>query len=67
MSVEEGGGGSKKPGNGSSASTGAYVLKPLVQDIPLSTEEHTAETQITCVELCGQSGHESSESTAGVR
>ena len=34
------------------ASTGSYLLRPLVQDIPLSTEEHTADARITCVELC---------------
>lgn len=38
--------------SGSSASTGSYVLRPLVQNIPLSAEEHTADAQITCVELC---------------
>ncbi|KAL6720400.1 hypothetical protein ACLMJK_002322 [Lecanora helva] len=32
--------------------TGSYVLRPLVQDIPLSAEEHTSEARITSVELC---------------
>ena len=32
--------------------TSSYVLRSLVQDIPLSTEEHTAQACITCVELC---------------
>lgn len=41
-----------KHGNEGRASTGSYVLKPLVQDIPLSTEENTIEARITCVELC---------------
>lgn len=43
---------SYRPGDNGRASTGSYVLRPLVQDIPLSTEEHTAEVRITCVELC---------------
>ena len=43
-----------KPGNQGRASTGSYVLKPLVQDIPLSTEENTVEARITCVELCDE-------------
>ena len=47
MAGEEGG-----PGPAKSAFTGSYVLRPLVQDIPLSAEEHTVEAQITCVELC---------------
>ena len=44
MDGEEGG--SRK------AYTGSYILRPLVQDIPLSVEEHTAEAHITTVELC---------------
>lgn len=52
MSEEERSVPSHGPGNEGRASTGSYVLKPLVQDIPLSTEEHTAEARITCVELC---------------
>ena len=55
MLVEEDGGLSRKPSTSSQASTGSYVLRPLVQDIPLSTEEHTTEAQLTCVELSGQS------------
>jgi len=47
MAGEDGG-----PGPAKSASTSSYVLRPLVQDIPLSAEEHTVEAQITCVELC---------------
>ena len=34
------------------ACRGSYTLRPLVQDIPLSVEEHTAEAHITTVELC---------------
>ncbi len=45
---------SRRSGNEGRASTGSYVLRPLVQDIPLSTEEHTAEARITCVELCDE-------------
>ena len=44
----------QRPGNEGRTSTGSYVLRPLVQDIPLSTEEHTAEARITCVELCDE-------------
>ena len=36
------------------ALTGSYVLKPLVRDIPLSTEDHTEDAHITCVELCDE-------------
>ena len=43
---------SYRPGDNARATHGSYVLRPLVQDIPLSTEEHTAEARITCVELC---------------
>lgn len=35
-------------------STGSYVLRPLVQGIPLSTEEDTADARITCVDLCDE-------------
>jgi len=35
-----------------SASICSYVLRPLVQDIPLSAEEPAVEAHITCVELC---------------
>ena len=52
MSEEERRDLSHRPGNKGRASTGSYVLRPLVQDIPLSTEEHTAVAYITCVELC---------------
>ena len=31
---------------------GSYVWRPIVQDIPLSGEENTADVRITCVELC---------------
>ena len=55
MSVEEDGGLSQKPSTSAQASTGSYILRPLVQDIPLSTDEYTTENQITCVELSGQS------------
>ena len=45
---------SQRSGNEGRASTGSYVLRPLVQDIPLSTHEHTAGAYITCVELCDE-------------
>lgn len=45
---------SLRPTNEGRASAGSYVLRPLVQDIPLSTEEQTAEARITCVELCDE-------------
>ena len=45
---------SLRPTNEGRTSTGSYVLRPLVQDIPLSTEEQTAEARITCVELCDE-------------
>ena len=45
---------SHPPGNERRASAGSYVLRPLVQDIPLSTEEHTVDARITCVELCDE-------------
>ena len=32
--------------------TGSYILRRLVQDIPLSAEESSVEARITCVELC---------------
>ena len=43
-----------RPGDAGRVLTGSYVLRPLVQDIPLSTEEHAADVQITCVELCDE-------------
>lgn len=43
-----------RTGNEGRTSTGSYVLRPLVQDIPISAEEHTAEARITCVELCDE-------------
>jgi len=54
MSEEEGGRLSAGRSSRPQASTGSYVLRPLVQDIPLSADEHTAEAQITCVELCDE-------------
>lgn len=54
MSEEERSGLSCMPRNQGRASTGSYVLRPLVQDIPLSTDEHTADARITCVELCNE-------------
>lgn len=47
MTGEEGGSGDVKSG-----AAGSYVLRPLVQDIPLSGEEQTAEASITSAELC---------------
>ena len=49
--VQQAGQISHPPSNKGRASTGSYVLKPLVRDIPLSTEEHTEDARITCVEL----------------
>ncbi|KAF6238480.1 hypothetical protein HO173_003448 [Letharia columbiana] len=54
MSEEEQSGLFHGPGNDGRVSTGSYVLRPLVQDIPLSTEENTAQARITCVELCDE-------------
>ena len=36
-------------------SVGPYVLRPLVDDIPLTTVEETGAVRITCVELWGMS------------
>jgi len=36
-----------------SASRGPYVLKKLVEDVPLSADGEAQEAQITSVELCG--------------
>ncbi|KAL9103699.1 MAG: hypothetical protein Q9163_001293 [Psora crenata] len=33
--------------------TSSYVLRPLVEDIPLSAEGQAGNAHITCVELCG--------------
>lgn len=49
MAGEEGG-----PGLTKSPSAGSYVLRPLVQDIPLSAEDQSVEARITCVELCDE-------------
>ena len=54
MSEAQWSGTSQRPAKGGRASTGSYVLRPLVQGIPLSTHEHTAEAYITCVELCDE-------------
>jgi hypothetical protein len=54
MSEGDGGGLSQSPNRIPQVSTSSYVLRPLVQDIPLSAEEHTAEAHITCVELCDE-------------
>ena len=54
MSGEQRSGVFYEPGLDRGAPTGSYVLRPLVQDIPLSTEEHTAEARITCVEIWDQ-------------
>lgn len=35
-------------------STCSYVLKPLVNDVPLDADHHTGKAQITCIELCGE-------------
>lgn len=35
------------------ASRGSYVLRKLVEDVPLSADGEAQEAQITCVELCG--------------
>lgn len=36
------------------AQDGIYVLRPMVEDIPLAPEESSSATRITCVELWGQ-------------
>lgn len=55
MSEKERSGLSHRPGDEGRTFTGSYVLRPLVQNIPLSTEEsNTAEDCITCVELCDE-------------
>ncbi|KAM0799669.1 putative TGF beta receptor associated protein 1 [Usnea florida] len=43
-----------RPGDAGRLLTGSYVLRPLVEDIPLSTEGHAADVHITCVELCDE-------------
>ena len=37
-----------------SSSTGPYILRSLVEDVPLTAEEDATDIQITCVELWGQ-------------
>lgn len=32
---------------------GSYVLRKLVEEVPLSAHGEAQEAQITCVELCG--------------
>ena len=43
---------SKAVGEEDGTSSGFYVLRPLVQDVPL-TEDAVEDAYITCVELCG--------------
>ena len=50
---EERGKGAIILGHADQASTGTYVLRSLVHDVPLPTEESTAKAQITCVEMHG--------------
>lgn len=54
MAEEQRSGISLPPGNERRASAGSYILRPLVQGIPLSTQEDTADVRITCVELCDE-------------
>lgn len=54
MAAEEEVGVSRKRKRKTSASTGPYILRPLVEDVPLSAEEDVTGVQITCVELWGQ-------------
>ena len=42
------------PRSPESASRGSYVLRKLVEDVPLSADGEASGAQITCVELCGQ-------------
>ena len=37
------------------ASDGSYVLRPIVNNVPLASESSTKKPHITCVELWGQS------------
>lgn len=53
MASEEEEGVSRKRKRKPSGSTGPYVLRPLVEDVPLSAEEDATGIQITCVELWG--------------
>lgn len=55
MASEEEDGVARKRKRKPSASTGPYILRPLVEDVPLSAEEDVTDIQITCVELWGQS------------
>ena len=54
MSEQERCGHPHRPGGAGRLLTGSYVLRPLAEDIPLSTEEHAADVHITCVELCDE-------------
>lgn len=53
MASEEEDGVTRRRKRKPSTSTGPYVLRPLVEDVPLSAEEDAADIQITCVELWG--------------
>lgn len=55
MALEEEDGVSRKRKRKPSASTGPYILRPLVEEVPLSAEEDGTDIQINCVELWGQS------------
>jgi len=54
MSEVEGTGSTHEEKSTAKTSTATYLLRPLVQDIQLSPEEHTEQAHITCVELCGE-------------
>ena len=49
MAGEEGG-----IGRVNTSSLGSYVLRSLVENIPLSGDENSADAHITCVELCNE-------------
>ena len=42
----------RRPNN---ASRGSYVLRKLVDSVPLSADGEAQDARITCVELCGKS------------
>ena len=43
-----------RPGDAGRVLAGSYLLRPLVENIQLSTEEHAADVHITCVEFCDE-------------
>ena len=47
------GGDPEPPRPPKNVSCGSYILRKLVEDVPLSTDGEIQDAQITCVELCG--------------